>query len=99
MLPVTRHKSFHVPHSLATCAAIVALITAIGWQSSGDDISTVDASIENETRVDAAQSQAQNEPDKPERSVRASASDCKRTCDGDSLSELLPLVLPRLPRP
>ncbi len=98
MLPITRHKSFQIPHSLATCAAIIALIAAMSWETSADDISTVRASSADESRIEAAQAQEQQSTDKPERSVRASAAECDQTCNGNSLSKLLPLVLPSLSR-
>lgn len=111
MLPVTAHKSFHIPHTLATLAAIVALITAMGWETSGDDIADLRASSARETRTEAAQAPAQQESRKAKRSVRvdtsadisadtsADTSNCERTCDRHSLYELLPLVLPGPSRP
>jgi len=33
MLPITHHKSFHIPHSLALVAAAVALVAALGWHA------------------------------------------------------------------
>ena len=97
MLPVTRRNKIHVPHSLAMFAAIVALIIALGWQSSEGGVTGVRAASISETRIEAAKAQAP--PDKTERSVRAGASECEPSCDRDSLSTLLPLVLPSLSRP
>ena len=94
MLPVTRHISFHIPHSLAMFAAIVALITALGWQNSEGGVTGVRAASTPETRIEAANAQAP--PDKTE---RAGASECEPSCDRDSLSTLLPLVLSSLSRP
>jgi len=68
----------------------------MSWETSADDISTVRASSADESRIEAAQEQPST--DKPERSVRASAAECDGTCNGNSLSKLLPLVLPSLSR-
>lgn len=97
MLPVTRHKLVHVPHSLATIAAVVGLVTAIALETPGDD--PVSASVSSTPRSGIDSARAQAEPDNAERSVRTSASECKSACERDSLAELLPLVLPRLSRP
>ena len=97
MLPVTRHNNFHVPHSLAMFAAIVAMIMAVGWQNSEGGINNARVASTPENRIDAAKAQALL--DKNERPVRSGASECERSCDRDSLSTLLPLVLPSLSRP
>lgn len=99
MLPVTRHKGFHIPHSLATLAAIVAVITATSWEASRDDAVMARSSSTVAAPVDAAQTAEEKSDEEAPHSVRTSAPSCKRTCERDSLSELLPLVLPSiLPR-
>ena len=37
MLPVTRRKVIHIPHSLALVTAVAALIIAIGWTAGSSD--------------------------------------------------------------
>ena len=99
MLPVTPHKTFHVPHSLAMLAALVALITAIGWATSGDNIDIAGSSSAPETPIDAAPEQLEQQPgDGAGRSARAGVAQCERSCDRDAPAELLPLVLPSLSR-
>jgi len=98
MLPVTSHKSFHVPHSLATAAAIAALITALGWEDSGGDRPAVAPGPQAEVTGARIQRPGDEQPENDDAAARARAGteSCEAACDRNSLSELLPLVLPGL---
>lgn len=95
MLPITNHRTIHVPHSLATLAAIVALITALGWNSVDGGRPTADASgpaageahtTVRGTATDDAESGGRASQDRPDG-------------NGSGLSGLLPLVLPSVTAP
>lgn len=99
MLPVTSHKSFHIPHSLATAAAIAALITALGWETSGDDSTRIETSPIAATRAEAGMTppqRTQHESATEDATARTGRGKCAGGCDRDSFSELLPLALPSL---
>lgn len=86
MLPITNQRVIHVPHSLATLAAIVALITALSWTSDPADADRTAATPDRPAPVEHA-------PKAPAEAggttARAGAGDEAR-----SVSGLLPLVLP-----
>lgn len=94
MLPLTSHKSFQIPHSLATVAAIAALITALGWETSGDHADRIEASSHVAKRIGATGAQEDRAPE--DTAAGTERGNCSRRCDRNSLSELLPLVLPSL---
>jgi len=90
MLPVTNHKAFHIPHSLATAAAIVALVTALGWSASDNESNAAQAAggpLDQVTSVATPDAKAPS--DAPAASPTGGSD-----CEPDVLSGLLPLVLP-----
>jgi hypothetical protein len=94
MLPITNHRVIHVPHSLATLAAIVALITAIGWKSSAPDPERTAATPAQTVGVERSADSAAD-------SATESAANAARPASGSgeqrpSVSGLLPLVLPSI---
>jgi len=106
MLPITTRRSFHVPHTLAVAAALVALIAAFGSTASDPAALTrhnTDIGIEAVASADGAAAAA----DRPESAVvtlpsRDSACGGRDHCLRDHSAGLLPLgllplVLPSLP--
>jgi hypothetical protein len=95
MLPITTHRSIHVPHTLAIAAALVAMIAAFGWNER--EPATL-AGRDAEQRVEAV---ADTAPDRDDRLDHAAAASAPHSCGRSSncLREhgLLPLVLPALP--
>lgn len=89
MLPITNHRGFHIPHSLATAAAIVALVTALGWDASGTEA----AGVESTGALSRVSSVAPTEKDLADESAPA-ARPGRVDCEPGVLSGLLPLVLP-----
>lgn len=90
MLPITKRRVIHVPHSLATLAAIVALVTAMGWNAASSDFADRTA-----TSPRAAAS-----PERTADSATEPVTDADSASPGDrrpSVSGLLPLVLPSVP--
>ncbi|MBS3743516.1 MAG: hypothetical protein KGY48_04085 [Wenzhouxiangellaceae bacterium] len=99
MLPLTSHKSFQIPHSLATVAAIAALISALGWEASGNDSEQIEASSHVATQIGfagAKERHAQEDRATDDPAAPAERENCPQGCGRNSLSELLPLVLPSL---
>lgn len=94
MLPITNHRTIHVPHSLATLAAIVALITALGWNSIDGRRPAADAS-ESAHEVRTA---IRGTPTDDGESRGGAARD-HADRNGSGLSGLLPLVLPSVKAP
>jgi len=92
MLPITNHRSFHVPHSLATAAAIVALVTAIGWNASGSESTDVERAADSLGRMTSTTV----EHVEPAADPAVSAGSGSGDADSGVLSGLLPLVLPNL---
>ncbi len=93
MLPITHQRVFHIPHSLATLAAIAALITALSWNPV-DDAEPAEMRAAGETSVISAGQAASAAPEQVSESAEPPARvDC-RSCAGTGLSNLLPLVLP-----
>ena len=102
MLPITTHRSFHVPHTLAVAAALAALIAAFGW--SADQATLADAEVQTAELV--ADAEAGHDPE-----TRHLQSNARTTADGSTgqgcgrsgscLREhspgLFPFVLPALP--
>lgn len=86
MLPITNQRVIHVPHSLATLAAIVALVTALSWESDP-------AHADRTAAMPARPTPVEHAPEAPTEatgtSARAGAGEEAR-----SVSGLLPLVLP-----
>ena len=91
MLPITNHRGFHVPHSLATAAAIVALVTALSWDFSDSEANALSDAGALEP-VATATSQVAESQDRPPAPARAGGT----KCEPGALSGLLPLVLPSI---
>jgi hypothetical protein len=85
MLPITHHRTVHV-------AAIVALITALGWHSVDGGRSTADASEPVQEVTTTVRGTADDDADSGGGSARADRA-------GRGLSGLLPLVLPSVTAP
>ena len=98
MLPITQHRVFHIPHSLATIAAIAAVITALNWSAA--DEAGMGGELQA-TKDTATLPTGQAEADLPDaddsKPAREAASVECRYCAGSGLSGLLPLVLPGAP--
>jgi len=101
MLPITTHRSFHVPHMLAVAAALVALIAAFGWTASDPAALTrhnTDIGIEAIANADdGAAAGDQPEPSAVVMPSRERACGGRNHCLRDHAAGLLPLVLPSLP--
>lgn len=92
MLPITTQRSFHIPHSLATAAALLGLVAAFSMDPSDPKASRLSATneaLDHVGAVKAAQAEPATETQKP---VPADANDYERGV----FSGLLPLVLPGL---
>lgn len=92
MLPITNRRGIHIPHSLATAAAIVALLTALTWDASeriGAEPQPTAGNVDLVAPVGRQDSDAQSE------SAGAARSGAKNGETG-ALSGLLPLVLPSI---
>jgi hypothetical protein len=92
MLPITNQRAFHIPHSIATVAAIVGLITALSWDVSGDEAGEFGASgvsLDQATSVSAQETEPSGEAPAP---VRAAGVES----EPGVFSGLLPLVLPSI---
>lgn len=92
MLPITNHREFHIPHSIATAAAILGLIAALGWDVSGidaDPVESASGTLEQVNSITAQESEPADETPAPGRAVAGD-------CDPGVLSGLLPLVLPSI---
>lgn len=92
MLPITNHREFHIPHSIATAAAILGLIAALGWDVFGagaDPVIASGSTLEQVNSITAQEAEPANETPAPGRAV---ADDC----EPGVLSGLLPLVLPSI---
>ena len=94
MLPITNHRTVHVPHSLATLAAIAALVTALGWNSVEGGSSTAEAPDPAREMQASLHETATGD----EEAGRASAGGSAERA-GAGLSGLLPLVLPSVTAP
>lgn len=98
MLPITNHRVIHIPHSLATLAAIAAVVTALSWDRSdpGAGRESVQTATEHgviASRADTAGRETVQDTGRQARDESGSG-DC--ACGG-GLSNLLPLVLPGAP--
>jgi len=93
MLPITKHRVFHIPHSLATLAAIAAVMTALSWDRPDRIAQTGEARPAAEQAMIAGGSDAAGPEPTPDAPEESGVSDCSR-CTGGGLSGLLPLVLP-----
>lgn len=95
MLPITTHRSFHVPHTLAVAAALLAMIAAFGWNAQS---SIALAQNDNEPAIDADVGSDQN---RGVEHAAASSSTVSSNCstDGSCFRDhgLLHLILPGLP--
>lgn len=92
MLPITNQRAFHIPHSIATVAAIVGLITALSWDVSGNEASGGDVagiSIDHVASIPAQDADPTVEAHEP-------AGQGGREREPGVLSGLLPLVLPSI---
>lgn len=89
MLPVTNKKAFHIPHSIATAAAIAGLVVTLGWDVSNIEIESGNGTLDNGALVTSLGAEPSDEPPTPKR-----VSD--RESDPGILSGLLPLVLPSI---
>ncbi|HKL53327.1 MAG TPA: hypothetical protein VJ902_05165 [Wenzhouxiangellaceae bacterium] len=92
MLPITNQRSFHIPHSIATAAAIVGLITALSWDVSGNEVSgssTEGVSLDQATSISAQEEKRAGEAPVPARAGGAET-------EPGVFSGLLPLVLPSI---
>lgn len=92
MLPVTRQRARHIPHSVATTAAILGLITALGWDVSHTENNALHATrgpLDHNSLGIRRESPSLKEAPEPTRVGRGE-------CDPDVLSGILPLVLPSL---
>ncbi len=92
MLPITNHRGFHIPHSLATAAAIVALVTALSWDASERSRAELDSAGATHDQVTTASQDGDEAADEPVRTARAGRTDHTP----GALSGLLPLVLPSI---
>lgn len=92
MLPITNHKAFHIPHSLATAAAIVALVTALGWNASDSASAGPNAAGSTLDQVTSVASRDAKAPGDTPASPPAAGTEC----EPGVLSGLLPLVLPSI---
>lgn len=92
MLPITNHRAFQIPHSLATVAAIVALVTAVGWNASGSE--SIGSAVESGALDQFTSTAPQDAPPPAETPgpTRTGGADC----EPGVLSGLLPLVLPSI---
>jgi hypothetical protein len=88
MLPITSRRVIHVPHSLATLAAILALVTAMGWDFASSDIDRTAASPAPAGTLEQASEPVAKTGDRTDRSDPGTGQ--------RSVSGLLPLVLPSL---
>lgn len=91
MLPITHHRAFHVPHSLATVAAIAALVTALSWQPGKPEI-TAQGDTE---AAESSEIAVHSEPAPSESAAKPRRGGGQ--APGTALSDLLPLVLPGSP--
>ncbi|HKL51929.1 MAG TPA: hypothetical protein VJ908_12250 [Wenzhouxiangellaceae bacterium] len=89
MLPITNHREFHIPHSLATAAAIIALVTAMGWDAS-DPSAAQAGEMNGLQQIETVRSAEAEVPNDTPGAARAGNSGC----EPGVLSGLLPLVLP-----
>ena len=96
MLPITNQRAFHIPHSLATVAAIVATIVALatplGWDESGNPIADTDVGGSALDQVTSSSSLDADTPADPQKPASTGGADC----EPGVLSGLLPLVLPSI---
>jgi len=95
MLPITQHRVFHIPHSLATIAAIAAVITALNWNRVDESETTGDLQTAKDTAsFSAGQAEIEGSETEDSQAARKAADVACRHCGGTGLSGLLPLVLP-----
>jgi hypothetical protein len=95
MLPITQHRVFHISNSLATVAAIAAVMTALIWNNIDDAEMAGDLKAAKEAAVLSA-NRADTDPadeDDSQAAAKPANVDC-RQCAGTGLSGLLPLVFP-----
>lgn len=90
MLPITNQRAFHIPHSIATAAAIIGLIAALTWDVSDNESTRPDAagiSLDHVTSISTQEAESPGEVPSP---ARPGATDA----EPGAFSGLLPLVLP-----
>lgn len=92
MLPITNQRAFQIPHSIATAAAIIGLITALSWDVSGNEVSG--PSTEGALLDQAASSSAHET--KPDGNRPAPTRVGGTETEPGAFSGLLPLVLPSI---
>lgn len=92
MLPITNHRAFHIPHSIATAAAILGLVAALGWDVSGPEVDEMNAAGDTLERVGSIAAQDADTPEEAPAPRRAGGAET----DPGTFSGLLPLVLPSI---
>lgn len=94
MLPITQHRVFHIPNSLATIAAIAAVITALSLGTADDPDMAGDLQSAKESATFSAGHADSDLPENDGKAARKAAEVQCRSCGDSGLSGLLPLVLP-----
>lgn len=92
MLPITNQRAIHVPHSIATAAAIIGLIAALSWDVSYNEADRPDAAgiaLDHVASISAQEPEAPGETPSPQRSGASEG-------EPGTFSGLLPLVLPSI---
>ncbi|MDT8408107.1 MAG: hypothetical protein RQ741_00780 [Wenzhouxiangellaceae bacterium] len=115
MLPITKTRSFHIPHSLAVIAAAVALATAFAWSARSPELGQ--RQLAEDSSAQAAQPHQAFDPTGQASSAADSLDAARETStaadagagvrpDRDAsqhfknrFPELLPPFLPRISRP
>ncbi|MBL36914.1 MAG: hypothetical protein CMP07_00740 [Xanthomonadales bacterium] len=92
MLPITNQRAVHIPHSIATAAAIIGLIAALSWDVSGNEATRPDAAGVALDHVASISAQEPEAPGEKPAQPRSGASDA----EPGTFSGLLPLVLPSI---
>lgn len=92
MLPITNQRAFHIPHSIATAAAVIGLIASLSWDVSDNDTAMPDAAgvtLDHVTSMTAPKAESPGEAPSPTRTGATEA-------EPGGFSGLLPLVLPSI---
>lgn len=92
MLPITNQRAFHIPHSIATAAAIVGLIAALSWDVSGNEAARPDAAGATLDHVASLSAQEPESGGEAPSSARSGGPEA----EPGVFSGLLPLVLPSI---
>jgi len=90
MLPISKRRTIRVPHSLATVAAVLALVTAVGWEATVQNEPETPAHATARDQVESTGQRDRETEDNRPPARRVSATDN----NPGALSRLLPLVLP-----